>query len=300
MNRYFILIVAVLLLSSCQKRYELVTMDTVAVQLEKDTYAVGDTVRFLISGNPDNMVFWSGVPGHVYEYRNRTFTEGNVLSLNFKSYSQYGQVDQTNLKVLVSNDFTGIYDSANIRSATWNDITDRAVLSSGADQTPSGEISLDDFASANKPIAIAFRYVTSVVKPATTQNRWVLRSFDLNSTNADGDVSLLASMSTAGWTSRSFAGTSSNWAISSSQLITTRNFAELDDDWVITRQFNPNKVSPDRGVAIKNISENLSEYTAVYDRPGVFRVTFVVTNANVKSQVSAIKEFDLHITPTQQ
>ncbi|MFT4093260.1 MAG: DUF5017 domain-containing protein [Niabella sp.] len=300
MNKYFIVIIMVLLFSSCQKRYELASLDTFDVQLEKETYTVGDTVKFLISGDPDNIVFWSGTSGHKYEYRNRTYAEGNTLSLNFKSYSQYGEADQSSLKLLVSNDFSGIYDSASILAATWNDITDRATLSSGNDQTSSGDISLDDFASSNQPIAVAFRYVTTVIKTSSTQNRWVIRSFDLNSTSTDGEVSSLATMSTAGWTSWNFAGASTNWTLSSSQLITARNFTELDDDWVITKQYNPNKVSPDQGVAIKNISENLSQYTAVYDTTGVFRVTFVATNANVKDQVSVIKEIELQITSAEE
>lgn len=297
MNRIIIVTIFSLLISSCTKWDEVESSDNFQVSTDKLTYAVGDTVRFKFSGNAENIVFWSGMPGQKYEYRDRTVVEGNTLSLNFKSYSQYGVADQSNIKLLVSTDFTGVYDSANIKSATWQDISSRATWSTGTDQTPSGNIDLTDFGSANKDMAIAFRYVTSVVADATVQNRWVFRSFDLKSTSADGGVTALAAIGNAGWKEWSFQDPATKWTISATQLVSNRSFTALNDDWVITKLFNPNKVTPDRGLAIKNISTSLSEYGAVYSAPGTYKVTFVANNANPAGQKTAIRELELAITP---
>jgi hypothetical protein len=298
MNKILITIAAFsLAISSCTKWDEVESPDGFQVSTGQLTYAAGDTVRFKFSGNADNIVFWSGKPGQKYEYRDRTFVAGNTITLNFKSFSQSGVVDQTNIKLLVSTDFTGIYDSANIKSATWQDISNRAIWSSGADQTPSGDIDLTDFASANKDMAIAFRYVTSVVADAATQNRWVFRSFDLKSTSTDGGVTALAAMGNAGWKEWSFLDADTKWTISASQLVSNRSFTALNDDWVITKLFNPNKVAPDRGFVLKNIATALSDYEVVYADPGTYKVTVVATNANSGGHKEIIRELELTITP---
>lgn len=293
----FTIALFVVVFSSCTKRDQVDAPNDFQVTTDKQTYAAGDTVKFIFSGNAENIVFWSGMPGQKYEYRNRTFAEGSTLTLNFKSYSQYGVVDQTDIKLLVSTDFNGVYDSANIKSATWQDISNRAIWSSGADQTPSGDIDITDFASANKDMAIALRYVTSAVADAATQNRWVLRSFDLKSTSSEGGVTALATIGNAGWKAWSFLDAATNWTISSTQLVSNRSFTSVNDDWVITKLFNPNKVTPDRGQAIKNISSAISDYSAVYNTPGTYKVTFVVTNASYTNQETVIKELELTITP---
>ncbi len=39
------------------------------VHTNSTTYKVGDTVTFEFSGNPQNIVYWSGMPGSNYEYK---------------------------------------------------------------------------------------------------------------------------------------------------------------------------------------------------------------------------------------
>ncbi len=297
MNKLLLIALFSIFLVSCKKRYELDTLDDFSIEWEQKDYKVGEPIRFLINGKPENLVFWSGENGHKYEFRERTAVEGNTVLLNFRSFAANGPVDQSTLKLLISTDFNGRYDSANVRSATWEDITDKAVLSSGQDQTESGSIDLSTFASGSKNMAIALRYKTAVVKPVTAQNRWIIRSFDLKSINQQGEETILANMANAGWASFSFSGPATNWSISSSQLLCVRNETDLDDDWVVTKQFSPNKVAPDKGAVIKNISENTNEYVKVYDQPGVYKIAFVATNANVKNEASVVKEIELSIIP---
>lgn len=298
MNKLLIASVILFSLASCQKRYELAPQDDFSVELEKSSYKVGESVRFIVKGKPENIVFWSGEAGHKYEFRKRTVVEGNAISLNFKTYAQFGlmPIDQSVIKLYVSTNFSGVYDATNVRAANWEDITDKAVLSSGLDQTPSGNISLNTFAERNKNMALALVYKTTVIKPEAQQNRWVVRSFDLKSTNQAGEETVLATMATAGWTAFNFSGPATNWSITSAQLLTVRNSTELDDDWVVTKQFNPNSTLPDTGEPIKNISQNLTDYTRVYTKAGVYKVSFVATNANLERSETVVKEIDLTIT----
>lgn len=285
-------------MASCQKNYELATPDDFSVELEKASYKVGESVRFNIKGKPEHLVFWSGEAGRKYEFRSRTAVEGNSISLNFKTFAQFGltPIDQSVIKLYVSTDFNGKYDVTNVKAATWEDLTSKVVLSSGLDQTPSGNIDLSSFAARNKNMALALVYKTSVIKPEAQQNRWVVRSFDLKSTNQQGEETVLANMANAGWTAFNFSGPATNWSISSAQLLTVRNSTELDDDWVVTRQFNPNSTTPDVGEPIKNISQKLTEYSRVYTKAGVYKITFVATNAGLERSATVVKEIELNIT----
>ncbi|WP_233509577.1 DUF5017 domain-containing protein [Pedobacter chinensis] len=298
MNKLIIAFVMFFSLASCQKTYELGPQDDFSVETEKTSYKVGEPVRFIVKGKPDNIVFWSGEVGRKYEFRKRTAVEGNSVFLNFNTFAQFGlmPIDQSVIKVYVSTDFNGKYEAASVRSATWEDITDKAVLSSGQDQTPSGDIDLSSFAARNKSMAIAMVYKTTVIKPEAQQNRWVVRTFNLRSVNQQGEQTILATMATAGWVAFNFSGPATNWSITSAQLLTVRNDTELDDDWVVTKQFNPNSTLPDIGEPIKNISQKLTEYTKVYSRAGVYKVTFVATNANLERSTTVVKELELNIT----
>lgn len=297
MKKLLITSVILFSLASCQKTYELAPQDDFSIELEKSSYKVGEPVRFIVKGKPENIVFWSGEAGRKYEFRKRTVVEGNTISLNFKTFAQFLlPVDQSVIKLYVSTNFSGIYDATNVRAATWEDITDKAVLSSGVDQTPSGNISLNTFAERNKNMALALVYKTTVIKPEAQQNRWVVRSFDLKSTNQQGEETILANMATAGWTAFNFSGPATNWSITSAQLLTVRNSTDLDDDWVVTKQFNPNSILPDVGEPIKNISQNLADYTRVYTKAAVYKVSFVATNANLERSETVVKEIELTIT----
>ncbi len=265
------------------------------VYTASDTYKVGDTIIFEFAGTPQNIVFWPGTPGRVYEYKDRLFTTGNKLLIKFNTFQQFGTVEN-NLSVLVSNDFNGIYDTTNVKKATWTDITNRAVLSSGADQTPSGTLDMSEFTAGNKAVTLAFRYVTNTMK---TQNRWVVRTFNADNQAADGTVTSMATMSTAGWKAVDFKNPAAVWSITTAQLLMRGTADALDDDWIITKSFNPTAVTPDRGIPIKNITVNLNKYvaTGVYTKPGTYKAVFEATNASYENVERVVKEITLTITP---
>jgi hypothetical protein len=295
MNKSILYCSIILVALSCTKRDEAGTPEF-EVTANATTFKLGDSIIFTIKGNPQNIVFWSGTPGRVYEHRNRTFTTGNKLLVKFNTYQQFGI--RNNMTVLVSNDFNGIYDTTNLKKATWTDITGRVALSQGADQVPSGSIDLSEFIVDNKAATIAFRYITT---PGMIANRWVVRTFNADNQAPDGAITPMATMSTAAWKAVNFQNPDKVWLITSAQLLMMGVDNVVDDDWVLSRSFNPNAVLPDKGQAIKNITTNLTRYTPatdLYNKPGTYKVVFEASNASYQNQPErVIKELTLTITP---
>ena len=296
MNKSIFYIIICALVASCTKR-DTVGAPEFEVIPNGTTFKVGDSIIFTFKGNPQNIVFWPGTPGFTYEYRNRTFTNGNKLLMRFNSYQQF-VIRNNNLSVLVLNDFNGTFDKTNIQAATWTDITDRFVLSEGADQVESGTVDLSEFTADNKAATIAFRYVT---EDFPSQTRWVIRSFNVDLQTEDGTITPLVNVGTAGWKAVSFENPNTNWTIMSTQVLTGAVGGVADEDWILTKSFNPNTVSPDKGIAIKNITTGLTRYAPAlqtYTKPGTYKAVFEATNFNYQSPLQrVVKEVTITITP---
>lgn len=278
--------------AACTK--EKVTTPDFEVSSSSLTYKTGDTVTFRISGNPDNLTFYSGEPGQQYEFRDRT-SMPNELVINFSSFVSYGVIRQ-NLQLMVSSDFSGLADSNAIKAATWTDISHLATFSTGADRVPSGSINLKDYTQEGHLTYIAFRY-TDYKKP-DGQNRWVIRTFTAENISPDSLVTPLAVMSTGGWQAVNFKNESFVWSITSAQLLMPSSTATADDneDWIFTKGFDPYSVKPDAGTALKNISTVLSEHKHVYKEPGTYKVVFDASSVRYNGEARAQKEITLTIT----
>jgi hypothetical protein len=291
----YLLIIVIIFISCAKEKVETPSLEVATASL---TYKAGDTVTFNFTGNPDNITFYSGEPGHNYEFRNRSSAE-NDLQINFKTLVQFGVIYK-NLQLLVSNDYTGVADTASVKAATWKDISDRAVFSTGQDNTPSGTISLKEFADPKRTSArvyVAFKYAD--YKKPQGQNRWVIRTFEANNISADGVVSPQATMATGGWKAYDFKNPAVVWALSSAQLLipSSNKDAADNEDWVISKGFDPFYIKPDAGVALKNISTVLPGYKYVYTKPGTYKVVFDVSAVRYNGEKRTTKDITLTITP---
>lgn len=292
--RTLLIIATLFLLASCAKEApRTLKFDVTASDL---TVSVGDTVTFRFLGNADNIVFYSGEAGNNYDYRTRTKAP-NRLQLDFTSFVQAGEI-YSNLQLLVSDNYSGLGDTTSIKKATWTDVSNRAVFSTGADNTPSGTVDLTDIVEAAKgPISIAFRY-TDYPKPRG-QNRWYIRSFNLSSISPQGGVTSLATLANAGWQATDFQNTAAVWTISTTRLLIYggNSAAPDNDDWVIAKSVDATSVAPDKGVAIKNISMNLDEFQHVYMTPGTYKVVFVSSSVWFNSGQQETRELMLTVNP---
>lgn len=292
MKNIFLLLVVCFLLGACKKN----DIGSLAFDVSTSglTFSVMDTVAFQFTGNPDNITFYSGEPGHNFANRNRTKVAG-IPQLDFTSFIKNGT--QTNsLQLLASTDFTGVYDSANVVNATWADITGRAVLSTGLDNTPSGPIDLSDFVVSGKPIFLAFRYTG---KAGSTQRAWVFRSFNVINRVPDEPSFALANINNAGWLAISIKGPA-KWTIAADLVRfdgPTGTSTVANEDYIITKALYPDKVNPDVGVALKNMSTYLPGYTYHFDTPGTYKIAFVASNIHANGERSVVRELTLTITP---
>lgn len=247
------------------------------VALDKQVYQVGEPVTFKLNGNPDNIVFYSGEVGHNYAYKERYRADGDLL-VNFNSWVRFGDIYH-NLKFLVSSDFNGIYDKESVEAATWVDLSDKFRFSVKEDHTPSGEVNLKEYVGADEDtkLFVAFRYEDEE-KPV--QNNWIIRSIALDYVSNEGIRSNLATMPTMGWKVVDFENPAVTWnTTSTSQIqIDGGKNQPKNVDWIISQAFDVRKTTPDKGVALKNISTTMDEYKYVYTKPGIYEVVFETTS----------------------
>lgn len=278
-------------LASCSKELKIDPV-SFGVTTPAKTYSVGDTVHFDFTGNAEFISFFSGEPGHDYTYRDRTSIDG-VPELQFTSYAQYGTQVNT-LQVLASNDFKQVYTAAGVAQGTWTDITSRATLSTGTDNTPSGIINLSDFLAQKKPIYLAFKYTGTT---GSTQKTWTISNLKFNLKLADNSLLPITDIASAGWAQVNVLNPAALWTISPTQLrIAGGNATAADnEDWVISKLLYLNTVQPDMAVAIKNVTQKINSFDYVYSKPGTYKVVFLAANATGDNQDYTTKEVELTI-----
>jgi len=289
MRTLYILLVCILF-GACKKtEVEDVDFDVSTPSL---TYKPGDTVTFNFSGNPDNIVFYSGENGRKYEYKQRTTAVGTP-SLQFTSFRQYGNQNNT-LTLWASNDFNGIVSPENVQSG-WKEITSLAPLSTGSDNTPSGLIDLSEFLIEGKPVYLAFKYV-GFKSASSAQRTWTIKDFAINNLLEDGTSVNVATQATAGWTALNIKNPLGFWIVNTTLRIAggAAN-SEDNEDWVISKPLYLNKVMPDAGVAIKDITAKLATYRYVYQAEGTYTASFLVSNATVNGGKQMLKEITIKV-----
>lgn len=286
-----LLLIATIFITACNKK-EVASLDF-DVSANKTSIKVGDTVTFKISGNPEQLTFYSGEKGNAYENRERTNVDAKPI-MSFTSYMQFGAQTNT-LAVLASTDFNGVYNQSDVESATWTDITAQLVLSTGANNTASGDIDLTSFKS-DKPVYIAFKYTGTT---GSTQRTWTIKDFKINSITTTGDAFSITKLADAGWQRVNFNSSPRSWAFTATQLQFAGGTATVASNlgWAITKPLFLTKVSPDRGVALKNSSTRITEYKHVFTSAGTFKTTFIGANVNVYGSNSSLKALDITVAP---
>lgn len=256
---------------------------SLSVLPDKVECKAGEPITFSLTGNnANNVVFYSGESGHNFDFRERFYADNDMV-VNFSTWVRYGEIYQ-NLQFLVSNDFNGIYDEGSVEAANWIDLSDKFTFSSGVDRTPSGEVSLKEYAGddPNAQLYVAFRYRDNE-KPR--QNNWIIRTITLDLISPEGVRSSSAAMSTMGWKVVDFKNPAVTWNISSSTqiLIDGGTNQPENDDWVISKAFNLRKGTPDKGVSLNSVTSR--DYTYTYNTPGTYKAVFDWYDGSNYSQV---------------
>jgi hypothetical protein len=288
------LLLAVLLVA-CNKKE--VPAPDMTVSLRTSNLHAGDTAFFDITGNPYNITFYSGEAGKQYKYRERTSAEGTP-QLQFTSYMQNGSQTNT-LQLLASTDFSGTYDSTNIYKATWTDITSRAKLSTGTNNTASGIVDLSDFVNG-KPVYIAFKYTG--VQNTSVQRTWTIPTLTIaNVLKEDGSSQpVVGALADAVFTAVNMKGTAVKWNITATQMQIAGGAANspATENWAVSKGLVLNRAIPDAGTSIKKITDNgITSSFYVYKTAGTYTATFVAANTTIYNAKSQVKEVTVTVNP---
>lgn len=278
---------------ACNKE-QLVKTPDFDVTLDKTSYAIGAPVTFNFAGEADIISFYSGVAGNDYKNRDRFRVDGKP-QIQFTSYFQASTQTNT-LQLLVSNDFSGTYDAENLLKATWKDITSRATLSTGTDNTPSGIVDLSDMQTPDVPVYIAFKY--SAVK-ASAQPTWTIKNIVIDNKLADGSSVSIANTANLTWGAINFLNSAKIWTYNTTQLQFVTSAAGIDDneDWLISKPLQLDRVQRSFGINVKGspTTKQTSYVFPGYAAAGTYTVTFEAINANKWDKKTTVKEFTITV-----
>lgn len=293
-----------------------------------------DTIVYKLNGNPDVLTFYSGAIGQRYEFKDRITANGKA-QLQFTSLRANG-TQANSIQLLVSSDFKGVVaksqtilgvitrdtaaTNANIAAATWVDISSRAAWSTGT-ALSSGLIDLSDFTEQGKPVFIAFKYIATA---GTIQNKWTITAFSLQNVLEDKTVYTQANFAASnqsitnyginspglGWLSISNPSLNTlnyNWVYSAGigtagSLVVTGATTALTatapaESWAIMGAVDLRKVTPDGGLAVKDINTLLKTYKPIVSYPaGAYNVTFVASNNTVDGMSVVVRQLPITIT----
>lgn len=302
-NKLFILVVFTVF-AACKKIQVDNPLDF-EVSVENVHVKLGDTVNYHLSGNPDNILYYSGKAGSIYSLKDVSNMEGGLPEMEFVSNVNLGttSIGATNVTVLVSTDFNGKYDQENINAAKWTDITDRYFKPVTANvDMPSGLITLGDLSVKGKKMYIAFRYKS--INPAQKQRQFVVKSFVFRTRFPDESLFVNANgVYEAGFGSFDFGGSAFTWTTpsTSSAVSITHGSAEAnnpsDDDWTISKGFEISEIGRSMGVQIKGMYEvQLLQYSQVYTEIGVYKAVFVGQNVSKDQKKEVYKEFNITVS----
>jgi hypothetical protein len=292
-----ILLLCFALLSACSK--EKVEDPEFDITTSGQTFKVNEPITFNITGNPDNLTFYSDELGFKYDLIDRKSAMGKPV-LKFNSAVQNLTPDN-NFQLLISKDFNGENDSVSIASATWAVITSKAVFATASTSTASGDIDLTEFISETVPVTIAFRY-RDTPKTISTQRQatWTITNFSLVNQLTDRNFNIIQ-MSENAWGIRSF-GTNSvaKWTNSTTQLVMnggTTASSPSNDDWIYSKRVLLNTAVADVGISVKNISTNRTRYQYTYATPGRYKVAFAGFTNRYNGQKKSVKFIEITIIP---
>lgn len=281
----------------------------------------GTDVIFQFKGDPDFISFFSGEPGHVYANIDRTAVPVEEIkgsNLTFKIKPEYGTIPNT-FSVYASDKFSGLTgsdfdsDKRSIEDALANgdlkDITELCNLpvKSGTEVAVNIDIRQLENISTDKELSVIFRYKTDQNKQS--QPRWTITGLSIDTEFKDGTSGQLKADALAftaidflnkdndpyaakggegRWDTRKVSEMNPIILIASSKV-----GADMNEDWLVSKPFFINETTPDTGVAIKDISDNLPQFRYTYFKPGTYKVSFVASNGNYEAFSRVVKDVNL-------
>lgn len=299
--KYYLILISVVLFS-CEK-YQL-DDPALEVTADKTTIKAGESITFKFDGSPQMLSFYSGE--FLKDYNHATDPrelKNCYLSFSSATGASIQQADQ--LAVLVSSGFDGKYAIANIKAATWVDITNRFSLATNATVTASTEVDIMDLAVAGKPLYLAFRYITKPQTDFGAANDWNVTAVLVKSKFDDREVTLMDYGAGSNFSVFSYGNKQEGRSLATTTAIQFKGNAtaeikeEYTEDWGISRAIyiNPNDLGTDKATALKLFGEAKKEsYTYTYANAGTYTATFIGETNNVYGNKKVLRQLNITVT----
>lgn len=319
MKRILFFIAGVFVFASCQ--HEIVTDVDYNVTLDTDnTYYAGEPVRFNISGDVDNLLFYSGETGHQYVYKDRyevPLEDVVSATLHLDLQARYGEAGA--LEIWVSKDFAGINGSDDKEG-------DLAAVQAMIDGGMQGWTKLDYQEGASTKwtaqdfemneyltnLCIAFHWCPKD-KTKTQRTYWINGKISLEMTGTEPQTMSLSDLEIKTlMMNREVDAYKKNAGNGSIRLdnpsageiclqgVGANALAYAIDGWVFTTPRPLNRVANDKGVVVKNLQNYIHKYEYTWTKPGVYKVAFVGRNENYVSASEEVVEHTITILEKPQ
>jgi hypothetical protein len=304
---YHSLLLISVIATACNKQAEIET-PTLMVSADSAFIKTGQEVTFSLQGNADFVYFYSGIPLNDYAFKDDRILKPGIIKLSFDAYKCCATLTQTDqFHVMTSTNFDGIYNIADVQSATWTEITDRYTLPVAENAwAPAGNIDISDQIESGKPFYIAFKYTAQPTSVAGSGKIWKVRNLFLTSETEIGKTTL-GDLVTSGWQlvydENGIVDPTRNMVVKSA-LGFRANAAPHDtvyqETWIISKVFNVDEkdLGPDRALSIKGFTEPwVSKWQQVYAVPGTYTATFIGSNNNIYGNKQIVKQIKITVAP---
>lgn len=305
--KYYSVLFCLLYLGGCTKM-EVVIPDFDVIPNVYEVKA-GEELIFNFEGNPDLISFYSGEVLSDYNFKDGRILESDGLFASFKSHVAYGSQPDL-LSVWVSSDFSGNYAIADVEAATWENAEDFVLApnstnsSSASAAVPSGEQDLTSYLEEGKPLYFAFRYKKVPDSEGGTQRNWFIRDLKIESSTVLGKQEIATGAAFTLVYDHNFDANPAdkNSSINSAGTMTIRvpsTLGEFNTEvWAISPSIHVGKLDmgPDKATPIKGfVDTRVSDYTYIYETPGIYTATFIAANSNIYGEAEIIKQIEIKV-----
>lgn len=296
----------------------------------------GEPIEFVFSGDPDNIVFFSGEEGSNFEYRNRTTIDPSQIvssTLSVDVNTQWSGGYDNLFSMYMSESFTGLFkndfqqDCQLLKDfSEWGEWVEQEEIPDAPNVTRHFEKDMKPYLSKNLTLAINVHphdetkqqprlnfnnlKITNVLDNGSTVvlyasefgltpvNIW---SSDLSNITLDPNLSKVSGyydasgklVESALWYGTVNLNIWGMWNLVNASkgnlfVHSVPVGKGLRESWLVSDYLVINSCIPDKGITIKNISNNITSYKFTYEHEGTYSATFLMTNSNYKNEDSKV------------
>lgn len=290
-----------------------------------NSYLVGDTLLFDITGNANFITFWSGESTHEYRYRDRnTVAIEDVQSLKLELWASGHYGSGGGMKFYMSKTFPGLNgaDTLSDRTAVRKLVADNFA---GWEKVPFPDNKSDPKLELIDTVDITsyadnfvFMMWCKPIKSTTSSQRTyylgpVIKAKFKGLPEQTIKITDLYPKNFAPQFERWNNPYESRPAATEGYVAYVANYKDpkvhiivlggggigLDkpqlENFICTKPMALNIVSPDKGTQIKGYADKLSSFGYVFKQPGQYTVTFVARTGNYLGESSTVREMTINI-----